>query len=247
MLNEPAYPIRSVDHALRTALLLQHEGALRVSDIAEHLGVAGSTAHRLLQMLVHRDFAIQLSDRTYGPGPALLPMTPAGRTTTTLRGTVLPHLHLLMEQVSESVNLMVLTGRDVRFVATVECPHLLRVGDRVGRSLPAHLTSGGKALLAALPASALEELYADKRDIDLTQLRRSLSLVRSRGFAINHQETEQGVTAVGVVVRDPSGSGVAALTVAMPTARFNRDALPQMVSALGRSADDIRRALPTPG
>jgi DNA-binding IclR family transcriptional regulator len=48
----PAYAVTSVDHALRRALMLQLEGPVTVSAAAERLGVARSTAHRLLSMLV---------------------------------------------------------------------------------------------------------------------------------------------------------------------------------------------------
>jgi IclR family acetate operon transcriptional repressor len=49
--NRPSYAIASVDHALQLATTLQVEGPLTVSEAAERLGVARSTAHRLLSML----------------------------------------------------------------------------------------------------------------------------------------------------------------------------------------------------
>jgi DNA-binding IclR family transcriptional regulator len=48
----PPYTITSVDNALRIAAMLQLEGSLTLSEVAERLGVARSTAHRLLAMLV---------------------------------------------------------------------------------------------------------------------------------------------------------------------------------------------------
>jgi hypothetical protein len=66
--NKPAYAIASVYSALSLASLLQQEGAMRVTDVAARLGVSVSTAHRLLGMLVYRDFAEQLPDRRYAAG-----------------------------------------------------------------------------------------------------------------------------------------------------------------------------------
>jgi DNA-binding IclR family transcriptional regulator len=57
--DAPAYLLRSVDHALQLLLLFRSKQSLRVSEVADHLGVARSTAHRLLGMLVHRQFAEQ--------------------------------------------------------------------------------------------------------------------------------------------------------------------------------------------
>src|SRR5688500_12423577 len=140
--NAPSYTIASVDSALLLATALQVEGPLSVSEAAERLGVARSTAHRLLAMLVYRDFAEQLPDRRYGPGPVLrgdLPQGPVAR----LREVALPHLRRVVDALGETANVMVLAGSDVRFVGTVECDHILRVGDRTGRTLPVHLSSGG--------------------------------------------------------------------------------------------------------
>lgn len=243
MKNKPQYAIASVDHALHLAQLLQHEGALRVTDAAELLGVSASTAHRLLSMLVFRDFAEQAADRRYLPGPLLRP-TPAGESQMVdLRRAALPHLHVLVEQVQESANLMVLAGSVVQFAATVECAQVLRVGDRSGKVLPAALTSGGKAILARLAPHEVTSLYENDAEIDLVRLRRELGLVRKRGFAINDQRTETGLTAVGLALVDRAGTVVGALSLALPTARFDRDGLPRLVSALAVTAEAIRRDL----
>lgn len=223
--NRPPYAIDSVDHALQLAQILQQEGTLRVTDAAERLGVSPSTAHRLLAMLVYRDCAERSADRRYVPGRLLRPTPVTEAPLALLRRVALPHLRALTERVHESSNLMVLVGAEVRFVITVECTQLLRVGDRVGQALPAHLASGGRTLLAALPEHELVSLY-EGSDVDLRRLRRELGLVRKRGFAVNDQLTETGVTAIGAPIRESTGTTVAAISVAMPTARFDRAMLP---------------------
>ncbi len=135
-----------------------------------------------------------------------------------------------------------LAGREIRFVTTIESRQVLRVGDRAGRTLPAHLSSAGKAILAASEAEEVTALYAEEPEVDLVALRRQLSLVRSRGFAINDQKTEPGVTALAVAV--PGAS--AAVALAMPTSRFHRDHLAGWVRALGVTARRIGGAVPTP-
>ena len=243
MKNKPSYAIDSVDHALQLAQLLQQEGSLRVTDAAERLGVSRSTAHRLLAMLVYRGFAEQRGDRRYHAGEVLRPAEISEAPLTTLRRTSLPHLHTLCERVRESTNLMVRVGADIRFIATVESDQPLRVGDRVGRALPAHLTSGGQALLATLGSDELNALYEQHPDVALPRLRRKLALVRKRGFAINDQQTETGLTAIGMALRDPSDQPCAALSIALPTARFDRDQLPTWVGALSATATAIQHDL----
>jgi len=241
--NEPPYPIASVDHALHLAVVLQQEGPLRVSDVAERLGVSPSTAHRLLAMLVYRGFAEQRPDRRYEAGDVLRPSPATRAPVALLRQAALPPMRKLVEQVQESVNLLVLAGTDTRFIATAECTQVLRVGSRAGRTLPAHLTSGGTALLAALPADELTALYGEHPEVDLPKLRRELTQVRRRGFAINDQRTEAGLTALAVPIRDQQDSAIAAIALAMPTARFRRDRVAEWVSALSTTAAAISGAL----
>ncbi len=245
MKNRPAYAIDSVDHALHLATLLQQEGPLRIIDAAERLGVSRSTAHRLLSMLVYRDFAEQDPDRRYRAGPVLRPAPHSEAPVALLRRVARPHMENLVALVGESVNLMVRAGTETRFIATVETDHVLRVGDRTGRSLPAHLTSGGKAILAALPPADLTALYADDPAVDLPRLRRELSIVRKRGVAINDQATEAGLTALGRVITDDTGAPFAAVSIALPTARFSRSRLPTWIAALTRTAKAIEAALTT--
>jgi DNA-binding IclR family transcriptional regulator len=245
--NKPAYAIESVDHALHLATVLQQEGAIGVTEAASLLGVSRSTAHRLLAMLVYRDFAKQEPDRQYHAGPVLR----LGDAATTaapiaeLRRAALPHMRALVNLVGETANLQVRAGGQTRFIANVECEQILRVGDRAGRALPAHRSSGGKALLAALPPAELAELYPDAEsdDPNPAKLRRELALIRKRGFAINNQLTETGVTAIGVVVPDTEGIPSAALALAIPTARFDRDQLPTWVGALSSTATAIAHDL----
>jgi DNA-binding IclR family transcriptional regulator len=239
MKNRPSYAIASVDHALLLATVLQMEGPLTVSEAAERIGVARSTAHRLLSMLCYRDFAVQDEDRRYRSGPVLARAVTSGSRTAHLRAVALPRLHELTERVKETTNLSVLSGDQVRFIASVECDHVLRVGTREGMAFPAHLTSGGPAMLAELPRHELEALYDESRWLDrpaerpnLAALRRQLALVRERGFAINDGRTEKGLVAIGRAIQMYEGCADAAVSISMPSARFSRSRLPELVREL---------------
>jgi DNA-binding IclR family transcriptional regulator len=231
--NRPPYAIASVDSALLLATLLQQEGPVRVTDAAARLGVSASTAHRLLGMLVYRDFAEQLPDRRYGPGPLMGGRGPSGEPVARLREVALPHLRRLVERTGETANLMVLAGTEVRFVATVECGQVLRVGDRTGRTLPAHRASGGRALLAGLAPAELDGLLdgllggppGGPEGESADRLRRELRGIRRRGFAVNDQRTEAGLTAVGAAVPAAGSAPPAAISVAMPSVRWSRSAV----------------------
>ncbi|MEA3217604.1 MAG: IclR family transcriptional regulator, acetate operon repressor [Acidimicrobiia bacterium] len=216
---------------------------MRVTDAAERLGVSVSTAHRLLTALVHRGFAEQLADRRYGPG-GLLSRSPASRDAVArLREAALPHMRRLVDRWGETANLTILVGVMVRFVATVEGGRVLRVGDRTGRTLPAHLSSGGKAMLAMLSPEELEPVLDDLDGEARARLHRELRAVRRRGHAVNDQQTETGLTAVGVALPRVAGMPLASVALAMPTARYSRNSLPVWSADLAAAAGAIARDL----
>jgi DNA-binding IclR family transcriptional regulator len=53
---------------------------------------------------------------------------------------------------------------------------------------------------------------------------------------LNFEETEQGVSGLGVCIRDPSGKPIAAYTTAIPTARFQKSMVGDHVKALHEAA-----------
>jgi IclR family transcriptional regulator, acetate operon repressor len=239
--NKPTYALHSVDAALRLAQMLQAFGPMRVSDVAVELDVALSTAHRLLSMLVYRGFAEQLPDRRYGPGAGLRPMPVLDPAASELRDSAHGPMQALVASTGESANLVVLTGVEVRFIATAECDRVLRVGDRAGQRLPAHLTSGGKAIMASLPNEEMDR-FSGLDPVVLSRFQRDVVIARQAGFASNHQDTEKGLSAIGVALAPLAGNVSAAICLAMPTARYRRSLLPKYLSDLTETARQIEAA-----
>jgi len=246
----PPYTITSVDHALRAAAMLQLEGGLTVSEVAERLGVARSTAHRLLAMLVYRDFAVRDDRRVYHAGPVLELAAHSRSRVSLLRAAALPHLRRLADALDETVNLTIRTGDTTRFIAGVECARALRVGLREGMVFPAHRTTAGLLLLAELTDAELDDVYAPDRarerpgDVpDPATLRAELARVRRGGFALNRERSERGLVAVGVLVRDPDGVAHAGLSVSMPSVRYEPGLLPSLVATLHAAARGLEADL----
>jgi DNA-binding IclR family transcriptional regulator len=248
----PPYAIASVDHALRAAAMLQLEDGLTVSEVAERLGVARSTAHRLLAMLVYRDFAVQDDDRVYRAGPVLELAAHSQSRTSSLRAAALPHLRRLVDLVEETANLAIRTGDTVRFIASAACRQALRVGSREGMVFPAHRTTAGLLLLAELPESELDQVYAPERyrdrpaeRPDLAWLRAELARIRRNGFAVNRERSERGVVAVGVAVHGGDSTAQAGLSVSMPSVRYDALRLPSLVATLGAAGRRLEADLAT--
>jgi IclR family acetate operon transcriptional repressor len=253
--RRPAYVLSSVDNVLRLLQLLRDTGGLRNKDAAEELGIAASSANRLLSMLVYRGFAVQDETHLYLPGPALGEPAVEDTSTRRLKLIVQPHLEDAVRRFSESANLVIRVGTSVRFLSTVESPHPLRVGDRQGAVVEASKASGGKALLAELPRKTLERMYlSDLAPHDqrmsvprFEALLHELGAVRRRGCAFNREGIETGVSAIGIAVHDPAGIAVGAVSLSAPSSRFEKivdDGVEQFMNHIATLIDaDLATAL----
>lgn len=241
----PQYPIESVDNALKILLLLGERSELRLTEVAEYLGVASSTAHRLLAMLQYRGFMRQdTRTKVYRPGTALTGVAFAILQRFDVRETVRPFLERLNADLGETVHLALLDGTTVRFIDAIESPQAVRVASRLGKSMPAHCTSSGKAMLALLPGDELHRLYPDEDLGGLTDhslrtrssLETELGRTARRGYAVSHEESERGVGSVAVAFPSRQNPMRLAINVAAPISRMGR-------GDVGRIASTVRAAV----
>jgi DNA-binding IclR family transcriptional regulator len=246
--RRPEYPIASVDNALTLLTLLGRRGRLRVADAAEELGTARSTAHRLLAMLAYRGFVRQDPvSKAYLPGPSLTGVAFAIFGRIDIQRSATPIMRSLSEQLRETIHLGMLDGAGVRFVAAVEGPAAVRVASRLGRTLPAHCTSTGKVLLAQLSQPELRQLLPDEplqritsRSIgSRTKLEAELGRIRERGYAVNREESEEGVASVAVPIPTRAPGLRIALNAAAPQQRLRSSQYSSVAAALTKAAKEI--------
>ncbi|WP_300014374.1 IclR family transcriptional regulator C-terminal domain-containing protein [Pseudonocardia sp.] len=117
--------------------------------------------------------------------------------------------------VAQTVQLSVLNdGLDVVYLARQDGSDPLHLGlaSEIGRSVPAHCTAAGKALLAALPPEELDRRIAAAGPLaavteeslrEPAAVRAELDLVRERRYATEHGEIVPGVRCIGAAVHTP--------------------------------------------
>lgn len=242
----------SVSKALQILDLLGDGVSLRVVDVARQLGVANSTAHRLLSTLRDNGYLSQQEGMSrYEAGPAAVRLARRVSTERAFERIALPHLQALRREVNETINLQVLVGREVLFIASVEAHQQLRVALRVGTRRAAHANAGGKLLLAQFTDEEVRERLGEELTslspntiIDLDELFKNLNSIRQKGYALNTGETDEGVRAVAVGVPDSDGTLIAALSLAAPATRLPssrvRILLPHLRSTAQAIVDDYR-------
>ena len=109
----------------------------------------------------------------------------------------------------------------------------IRASPFIGTRFPATTTSNGKALLAWLPENRVSEIMqieglpAATRNsiIKPAAYRAELAATRERGYAIDREEFQEGVSGVSAPVFSPKGLVIATLSLAGPTFRMTEENL----------------------
>jgi DNA-binding IclR family transcriptional regulator len=250
--QSPSHSLSSVTNALRVLTLAQEQGKVSLPSICERLGVAKSTAHRLVTTLMEEQFLQRSATRggEYILGPALLEVGASAWRRAEVQRHARRPMERLCSKLGETVSLVVLEGNSSRVVDSVESHQTIRVGLRTGVVLPANATAGGKVLLAHLPDGDLEDLFPQGLP-SLTgptvaswhELRKQLEEVRANGFAFSAAESEVGLHGLAVPVLDRLGEVVAALAIAAPYFRLPPRSAPARAKVLREGAEEITRAL----
>jgi DNA-binding IclR family transcriptional regulator len=246
------YLVTSVDHALRLLAAFQDHPSFAVRESAELLGVAPSTAHRLLTTMQATGFVIQdPATRRYRAGPALVAVALASLQRIDVGRVARPHLAALAAETRETVSLAVAEGATVRFIDSVEGPDVVRVRSRIGLAVPAHTSAAGKALLAGLGRDELLRLYPATRLQRRTPrsigsralLLKELEDVRRLGYATSLEEGTPGLASVAVGIGDLRGRVIAALAVVVPSERLDACRTERIALAARRRAKRIEAEL----
>jgi DNA-binding IclR family transcriptional regulator len=249
--NGDAGPVQSVDRAVTILEILARDGEAGVTEVARELGVHKSTASRLLAALVRRDLVTQDAARgRFRLGVGLVRLAGAASRGLDLVQASRPVCRALAQEVGETVNLAILSGRDALYLDQVAGPAALSPHNWAGQRIPLHATSDGKVLLAYLPEAELAECLAPplarftQRTVTAPgDLARLLAEVRRQGYATAVDELEAGLTAVAAPVRNAEGTVVASVSASGPSFRIPADRIPALADAVRRAAAEASRRL----
>lgn len=159
----------------------------------------------------------------------------------------------------ETVQLAILDGLDMTYLARHDGRQPVRLTSQIGRRLPATSTATGKAALASLEPRDLEQRLAGvtalpastpKAHRTVDALLADLETVRLRGYSYDDEETIEGVVCFGIAVtgRQP-GEGPHAASITLLKARATDDRVPALIADLKTLAEQLSdplRALDRP-
>jgi IclR family acetate operon transcriptional repressor len=145
----------------------------------------------------------------------------------------------------ETISAAALMGNHIEVVAVIDSPHLVRMSNVVGRILPPHASSMGKAITAFQSDEVRERLltsygmtiFTPNTICDQRQLEEYFERIRQTGISCDDEENTLGGICYGVPIHAPGEQVQAALSLSMPMTR-----LPKEPSGLQAILDELHQA-----
>src|SRR5664279_2348290 len=214
-------------------LMALADGPQDFSTVCQRVDLSKATVHRILSGLGYADFVLQdpvTHQYLLGPGSRRL-ANAASLGYADLAILARPVLEGVVKATRETVILHVRMGSMRVNIDELISPQELRYSGGIGTSVPIHVGSAGKVLLAWLPRSAAEQLVPDIMEAltattitDRAELFTLLDEVREAGYAESLGERIQGLAAISVPIFDPNGEVFAAMSILGPEARLPHEA-----------------------
>lgn len=210
-------------------LVAEASEGIGVTDLARAADLDKGTTSRLLATLREAGWVRQDPvDRRYRLTGKFARFSRVHADTLNLQALARPHLTKLRDEVNETVHLGVIEGNSVVYIDKLECSNSIRLVSTVGQHMPILTTALGRAILSTLAPSELgprfRELTLAKRTShtisDKAVLLEEIAGSATRGYAIDHEQNEDGVSCVGAPLFDPEGAARAAISVSGPSFRI---------------------------
>lgn len=221
--NQGVQVISRAADILRT-LKNEHKG-LSLGQIADRVGLPRSTVQRIVNALqAERLVMASSAEGGFRLGPEIQSLAEAGRIN--IAEMIRPLLSTLAKETGETVDLAIYRQDHMVFVDQVVGTHRLRTVSAVGETFPLATTANGKAALALLGDDvsatliAREQKQSSASKRPLSDIIREIEMVRSDRLALDINEHTDGISAVGVAFRDPSGL-IYAISIPVPSHRFD--------------------------
>jgi DNA-binding IclR family transcriptional regulator len=222
---EQKYNVPALDRADAVLNFLREEPyRWKLSDLSKKLGISKSTLFSLLLTMERLQWVSRDRNETYAIGSALGRFGSAFFRQYDQIEDFRRLAEPVMRKLQESIQLAVLEGNEVLYLAKVEAPSPVQMISGPGVRFPAHATGLGKALMADMREEQLCTLFPEESLPKITvhtigsreTLIREIESIHKVGYSTDIQEGVMGFCCVAAPIRKVSGEVSAAISCSMP-------------------------------
>lgn len=237
-------PIKSLWTAFRILEMLVDQDGATMTEVANELEKPNSTVHDYLSTLTKLEYIIE-TDGVYRITANFLRMGDLNRQNNKLYSAATNELNHLATETGEHVSLVVEEHGEAVIIATEEGEQAIPVRIYDGIRMKMHTAAPGKAILAFLPESRVDEVVERHRLVrrtvntitDRESLDQELEETADRKYALDDEERLTGMRSIAVPIIDRNQRVRGALTIYGPTNRIEdelfRDRFPELLLRSG--------------
>jgi IclR family pca regulon transcriptional regulator len=229
----------------------EENARLTLSDVARIVGLPRASARRALLTLEALGY-VESNGRVFSLSPQVLTLARAYLASSPIPRVAQGFLENVSETLGESCSLSILHGDEVIYIARSTKKRIGSLHRDVGAHLPAHCTSMGRVLLAALPDRELDqflervrlESFTPYTVTDKNELRTIIERVRRNGYCLVDQELEIDLRSIAVPVQNAGGRVIAGMNVSAQASRTpKKQMIERFLPALREAALKMRPLL----
>lgn len=232
--------LKTVETAFDIVEAIQELNGARVTELANHLGMSPSTVHGYLSTLEQHSYLTKEGD-AYQIGLQFLNHGGYAQARKPGYGLAAEKVEQLAKLTGERVQFVVENRGRGYYLHTATGENAVKADARIGKRTYLHDSAAGKSILAYSPQEYVERVLdwwglpklTEQTITDRAAFFVELENVRERGFALNKEETMNGLHAVGAPVKLSDGNVLGAFSISGPSnrlkgERFEQD-LPDMI------------------
>ncbi len=246
-------PIQVAERLFDVIELLADNGPMGIMEISNALGLHKSTTHRLVASLQYMGYIRQDEDTLkYSLSFKFLDIGSKILDKTNMAAVIHPYIGRLSEITGEAVHLVLREDIDAVYIDKVESGvNQVRMVSRVGNRVPLYCTGVGKALLAEMDDSQIQDIWnrsdikklTPKTIVGFDAFMENIIEVRQKGYALDDEENEEGVRCIAVTIRDSSRIPVYAISISAPVSRMSDERIEELRIRLFALRDELARSM----
>jgi DNA-binding IclR family transcriptional regulator len=223
--------VTSNETLLEILQVMKENNGARLSDIAEEVGVSGSTVHRHLTTLHENEYIVKDNNNVYYLGLRFLDLGGHSRQHHQEHGNIRRKIRAVAKETGEVAQLLAEEHGRGFFIYREAGASAVNTEARIGKRVYLHRNAAGKAILAEMSESRRDEIYdkwgfpakTEKTITDRKTMEQEIERIQDREYAIDKGEHIPQLWSVGVAVSGPDEELIGGLSVAAPRHRMKGD------------------------
>lgn len=240
--------VQSLDRAIQLMQALAKDGPANLTELALRIGMPPSSAHRLLNTLeTYALVEFETATQDWLIGVEAFRIGSAFKA----RGNLVQRAHDIMQglvdETGETANLAQAHEGDIVVLAQADTSNPIRAFFPAGARVPMHSSGIGKALLAYLQRSEVEQIlrrrglpaFTPATITSAEKLFDQLRTIRTRGWSLDDEERYGGMRCIAAPIFNEQAQAIAGISVSGPAARFEEAAITEIAAKVKRAAAEL--------